>query len=177
MTGTTWVEESGFLEGPVMITNTHCVGAVHQGTIAWRVKQGGPDATGYFWSNPVVAETWDGELNDINGFHVKEANVFEALDATQSGPGGRGQRRRRHRDDLQRLQGRHRHGLARAARTSAGGYTVGVLVQCNYGRKHEPARSQACRSGARSPAPARGTRTRARSSSSSRPTRRSCRTS
>ena len=72
MTGTTWVEESGFLEGPVMITNTHRVGVVHQGTIAWRVKQGGPDATGYFWSNPVVAETWDGELNDINGFHVKE---------------------------------------------------------------------------------------------------------
>src|SRR5215468_3377900 len=73
MTGTTWIEESGFLEGPVMITNTHSVGAVHEGTIAWRVAQGGPDATGYWWSNPVVAETWDGELNDINGFHVKPA--------------------------------------------------------------------------------------------------------
>jgi D-aminopeptidase len=79
MTGTTWIEEGGFLEGPVMITNTHSVGAVHEATIAWRVKEGAADATGYWWSNPVVAETWDGELNDINGFHVKQANVFEAL--------------------------------------------------------------------------------------------------
>ena len=116
MTGTTWVEESGFLEGPVMITNTHSVGAVHEGTIAWRVAQGGPDATGYWWSNPVVAETWDGELNDINGFHVRREHVFEALSSAKAGPRRRRQRRRRDGDDLQRLQGRHRNGLAPAAR-------------------------------------------------------------
>src|SRR6476620_11146253 len=71
MTGTAWVEESGFLEGPVMITNTHSVGVVRDATIAWRVAQGGPDVTGYSWSLPVVAETWDGYLNDVNGFHIK----------------------------------------------------------------------------------------------------------
>src|SRR5215813_10836589 len=71
MTGTTWVEESGFLEGPVMITNTHSVGVVRDAVIAWRVAHGpaGPDDN--WWSLPVVAETWDGWLNDINGFHVK----------------------------------------------------------------------------------------------------------
>src|SRR5215831_9458536 len=71
MTGTTWVEESGFLEGPVMITNTHSVGVVRDAVIAWRVAHGGADATEAWWSLPVVAETWDGWLNDINGFHVK----------------------------------------------------------------------------------------------------------
>src|ERR1700719_1580503 len=70
MTGTTWVEESGFLEGPVMITNTHSVGVVRDAVIAWKVAHGKPDPTGYWWSLPVVAETWDGWLNDINGFHV-----------------------------------------------------------------------------------------------------------
>jgi len=68
MTGTTWVEESGFLEGPVMITNTHSVGVVRDAVIQWRVNHGQPDPTGYWWSLPVVAETWDGWLNDINGF-------------------------------------------------------------------------------------------------------------
>ena len=72
MTGTTWIEESGFLEGPVMITNTHSVGVVRDAVIEWRVKSGRPDASGYWWSLPVVAETYDGYLNDINGFHVKE---------------------------------------------------------------------------------------------------------
>jgi D-aminopeptidase len=134
MTGTTWVEESGFLEGPVMVTNTHSVGAVHEGTIAWRVAQGGPDATGYWWSNPVVAETWDGELNDINGFHVKQANVFEALSSARSGPvaegnvgGGTGM-----------ICNGFKGGIGTASRrlsAEAGGYTVGALVQCNYGRK------------------------------------------
>jgi len=71
MTGTTWVEESGFLEGPVMITNTHSVGVVRDAVIQWRVQHGQPDPTGYWWSLPVVAETWDGWMNDINGFHVK----------------------------------------------------------------------------------------------------------
>ncbi|HEX4438951.1 MAG TPA: P1 family peptidase [Thermoanaerobaculia bacterium] len=134
MTGTTWVEESGFLEGPVMLTNTHSIGAVHEGTIAWRVKQGDPDATGYWWSNPVVAETWDGELNDINGFHVKRENVFEALDKASGGPvaegsvgGGTGM-----------ICNGFKGGIGTASRVltaKEGGYTVGALVQCNYGRK------------------------------------------
>jgi L-aminopeptidase/D-esterase-like protein len=134
MTGTTWVEESGLLEGPVMLTNTHSVGAVHQGTIAWRIRQGGPDATGYFWSTPVVAETWDGELNDINGFHVTEGNVFEALSSARSGRviegnvgGGTGM-----------ICNGFKGGIGTASRVlpgAAGGYTVGALVQCNYGRK------------------------------------------
>src|SRR5256885_6022663 len=78
MTGTTWVEESGFLSGPVMITNTHSVGTVRDAVIAWQVSR---DKTplmvpsDFFWSLPVVAETWDGGLNDVNGFHVKEPHV------------------------------------------------------------------------------------------------------
>ena len=136
MTGTHWIEESGFLEGPVMITNTHSVGAVHQGTIAWRVQHGPADATGYWWSNPTVAETWDGELNDINGFHVKEANVFEALSGARGGPvaegnvgGGTGM-----------ICNGFKGGIGTSSRrlpAAAGGYTVGVLVQCNCGRKHD----------------------------------------
>ncbi|HET7840384.1 MAG TPA: P1 family peptidase, partial [Terriglobia bacterium] len=85
MTGTTWVEESGFLEGPVMITNTHSVGVVRDAVIAWRVKHGGPDESGYLWSLPVVAETYDGYLNDINGFHVHPDDAFHALDTAKSG--------------------------------------------------------------------------------------------
>src|SRR3954465_12245217 len=79
MTGTTWVEESGFLEGPVMITNTHSVGVVRDAVIKWRVDHGHADASGYWWSLPVVAETWDGYLNDINGFHVKPEHAFHAI--------------------------------------------------------------------------------------------------
>ena len=136
MTGTTWVEESGFLEGPVMITNTHSVGAVHEGTIAWRVAQAGPDPTGYWWSNPVVAETWDGELNDINGFHVRPAHAGEALSSAKPGPvaegnvgGGTGM-----------VCFGFKGGIGTASRVlpaKAGGYTVGALVQCNCGRKVE----------------------------------------
>jgi len=66
MTGTTWVDDSGFLNGPIMITNTHSVGVVRDAVIAWKVKNGTPDMEGYWWSLPVVAETWDGYLNDIN---------------------------------------------------------------------------------------------------------------
>ncbi len=134
MTGTTWVEESGFLEGPVMITNTHSVGAVHEGTIAWRVAQAGPDPTGYWWSNPVVAETWDGELNDINGFHVRPAHAGQALSSAKPGPvaegsvgGGTGM-----------VCFGFKGGIGTASRVlpaKAGGYTVGALVQCNCGRK------------------------------------------
>src|SRR6266516_133663 len=80
MTGTPWVEESGFLEGPIIITNTHSVGVARDAVIAWRVRHGAADKTGYWWSLPVVAETWDGWLNDINGFHVKAEEVWHALD-------------------------------------------------------------------------------------------------
>src|SRR5205807_5319804 len=86
MTGTTWVEESGFLEGPVMITNTHSVGVVRDAVIAWRVKHGQPKESEYWWSLPVVAETWDGWLNDVNGFHVHPEDVFHALETARGGP-------------------------------------------------------------------------------------------
>ncbi len=134
MTGTTWVEESGFLEGPVMITNTHSVGVVRDAVIAWRVAHGPADATGAWWSLPVVAETWDGWLNDINGFHVKPEHVFQALDSARSGPvqegnvgGGTGM-----------ICNGYKGGIGTASRKLAakdGGYTVGVLVQCNYGTR------------------------------------------
>src|SRR5881396_1156772 len=83
MTGTAWVEESGFLEGPIVITNTHSVGVARDAVIAWLVKQGTGSQT--LWSLPVVAETWDGWLNDINGFHVKPEDVFHALDTAHGG--------------------------------------------------------------------------------------------
>src|SRR6266496_756699 len=85
MTGTVWVEDSGFLEGPIIITNTHSVGVARDAVIAWRIKHGAADKTGYWWSSPVVAETWDGWLNDINGFHVKPEDVWHALDTAHGG--------------------------------------------------------------------------------------------
>ena len=109
MTGTTWLEDSGFLDGPIMITNTHSVGVVRDAVIAWKVKQGEPDSEGYWWSLPVVAETWDGYLNDINGFHVKPEHAFHAIESAHARPCRRRQRRRRHRYDLQRIQRRHRY--------------------------------------------------------------------
>ncbi len=112
MTGTAWVEESGFLEGPVMITNTHSVGVVRDAVIKWRVSRGSADASGFWWSLPVVAETWDGWLNDINGFHVKPEHAMQALDSGARGTGRGRQRGRRDRHDLQWLQGRHRHRVA-----------------------------------------------------------------
>jgi D-aminopeptidase len=134
MTGTTWVEESGFLEGPVMITNTHSVGVVRDAVIQWRVAHGQPDPTGYWWSLPVVAETWDGWLNDINGFHVKPDHAFGAIDSAKSGPvqegnvgGGTGM-----------ICNGYKGGIGTASRALSakdGGYVVGVLVQCNYGTR------------------------------------------
>jgi len=136
MTGTTWVEDSGFLDGPVMITNTHSVGVVRDAVIAWKVKHGSPDTEGYWWSLPVVAETWDGYLNDINGFHVKPEDAFHALDSAHSGPveegnvgGGTGM-------ICNELKG----GIGTSSRVldaKHGGYTVGVLVQCNYGERDQ----------------------------------------
>jgi len=134
MTGTTWVEESGFLEGPVMITNTHSVGVVRDAVIQWRVAHGQPDPTGYWWSLPVVAETWDGWLNDINGFHVKPEHAFHAIDSAKSGPveegnvgGGTGM-----------ICNEFKGGIGTSSRkidSKAGAFTVGVLVQCNYGSR------------------------------------------
>lgn len=136
MTGTTWVEDSGFIDGPIMITNTHSVGVVRDAVIAWKVKRGDPDMEGYWWSLPVVAETWDGDLNDINGFHVKPEHAFHALDSSHSGPveegnvgGGTGM-----------ICNEFKGGIGTSSRVldaKEGGYTIGVLVQCNYGRRDQ----------------------------------------
>jgi D-aminopeptidase len=136
MTGTTWVDDSGFLNGPVMITNTHSVGVVRDAVISWKVKHGSPDMEGYWWSLPVVAETWDGYLNDINGFHVKPEDAWHALDTAHSGPveegnvgGGTGM-----------ICNEFKGGIGTSSRvlaTKAGGYTVAVLVQCNYGSREQ----------------------------------------
>ncbi len=136
MTGTAWIEESGFLEGPVMITNTHSVGVVRDAVIRWRIDHGAADRSGHWWLLPVVAETWDGQLNDINGFHVKPEHVIHALNSAASGPlaegnvgGGTGM-----------ICNGFKGGTGTASRLlsgDAGGYTVGVLAQCNYGTKSQ----------------------------------------
>ena len=136
MTGTTWLEDSGFLEGPVMITNTHSVGMVRDAVIAWRIQHAPPDANGYSWSLPVVAETADDDLNDMNGFHVKAEHGFHALDSAHGGPveegnvgGGTGM-----------VCNEFKGGIGTSSRvldTKYGGYTVGVLVQCNYGQRNQ----------------------------------------
>ncbi|MEO8440632.1 MAG: P1 family peptidase [Spartobacteria bacterium] len=139
MTGTAWVEESGFLEGPIIITNTHSVGTARDAAIAWRLSHGAADKTGYWWSLPVVAETWDGWLNDINGFHVKPEHITHALDTAAGGPiaegsvgGGTGM-----------IAYEFKGGTGTASRVipvaeaaDAGrSYTVGALVQANCGRR------------------------------------------
>jgi L-aminopeptidase/D-esterase-like protein len=131
MTGSAWVEESGFLEGPVLLTNTHSVGVVRDAVVEWGTRKF-PD-TSHF-SLPVVAETWDGELNDINGFHVKKEDVFSALNGATSGAviegnvgGGTGMR-----------AFGFKAGIGTASRvlaTGDDGLCVGVLVQANFGRR------------------------------------------
>ena len=133
MTGTTWIKEGGFLEGPVFITNTHSVGVVRDASIAWGLKRG---AQLQPWSLPVVAETWDGTLNDINGFHVKPEHVMRALDGARGGlvaegntGGGTGM-----------ICYQFKCGTGTASRKlgeAAGGYTVGVLVQANHGTRSQ----------------------------------------
>ncbi len=134
MTGTTWVQESGLLEGPVAITNTHSVGVVRDAIIQWEVSQ--KNALQPWWL-PVVAETYDGGLNDINGFHVKAEHVVAALDAASGGivpqegavGGGTGM-----------VCHGFKGGIGTASRklpADQGGYTVGVLVQCNYGSRRD----------------------------------------
>jgi len=142
MTGTAWLDESGFLEGPIVITNTHSVGVARDAVIAWRVKHGAADKTGYWWSLPVVAETWDGWLNDINGFHVKPEDVWHALDDASSGPleegsvgGGTGM-----------ICYEFKGGNGTASRkidlrvskdTPARTFIVGVFLQANFGRRQQ----------------------------------------
>ena len=128
MTGTTWIEESGILEGPIAITNTHSVGTVHQAVIEWSVR----NVEGLNWSLPVVAETWDGGLNDINGFHVKPEHVFQAIETASAGPveegsvgGGTGMRAYQFKAGIGTS--------SRLVKTEHGDFTVGVLVQANYG--------------------------------------------
>jgi D-aminopeptidase len=140
MTGTTWVEESGFLEGPVMITNTHSVGVVRDAVIAWQIETQQKSRLNSFeeafWSLPVVGETYDGYLNDINGMHVRAEHVFAALDSAQPGEmaegnvgGGTGM-----------ICYQFKGGIGTASRkldNALGGYTVGVLAQCNFGLRHQ----------------------------------------
>ena len=133
MTGTTWVQESGYLEGPIGITNTHSVGVVRDAIIKWEVSQKNVLQP---WWLPVVAETYDGGLNDINGFHVKDEHVFAALNSATGGlpkegvvGGGTGM-------TCLGFKG----GIGTASRTlplQQGGYTVGVLVQCNFGSRRD----------------------------------------
>jgi D-aminopeptidase len=133
MTGTTWVQESGYLEGPIGITNTHSVGVVRDAIIKWEVTQKNVLQP---WWLPVVAETYDGNLNDINGFHVKEEHVLTALNSAASGlpregvvGGGTGM-------TCLGFKG----GIGTASRklsAQQGGYTVGVLVQCNFGSRRD----------------------------------------
>ncbi len=132
MTGTTWLQESGILEGPVAITNTSSVGVVRDAILQWQVTRPGLQP----WGLPVVAETWDGTLNDINGFHVKPEHVLAALESATSGPvkegsvgGGTGM-----------VCHQFKGGIGTASRllpAAEGGYTVGVLVQCNYGLRRD----------------------------------------
>jgi D-aminopeptidase len=130
MTGTTWVEESGMLEGPVMITNTHSVGVVRDAVIQWMLKTGAGQQA---WGLPVVAETYDGWLNDINGFHVKPEHAFQALDNAKSGPvaegnvgGGTGM-----------ICYEFKGGIGTSSRrVQDTNFTVGVLVQANFGTRN-----------------------------------------
>jgi len=133
MTGTTWVTESGFLEGPVMITNTNSVGVVRDAVLKWFVKTGWYKED-FWYTYPVVAETYDGFLNDIYGFHVKEMNAYEALDSAKAGfikegnvGGGTG---------MMCLGFKGGSGSSsRVVKIKDSTYTLGVFVQANFGRK------------------------------------------
>ncbi|HEX8721052.1 MAG TPA: P1 family peptidase [Pyrinomonadaceae bacterium] len=134
MTGTTWLEESGGLGTPILITNTHSVGVVRDAVIEWNARRGAGEGYSGDFSLPVVAETWDGFLNDINGFHVRKEHVFQALDGAKAGPVAEG--------NVGGGTGMLAHGFKGGTGTSSrvlaaaeGGYTVGVLVQANYGRR------------------------------------------
>ncbi len=133
MTGTTWITESGFLETPVMITNTNSVGVVRDAVLKWFVNKHWYKED-FWYTYPVVAETYDGFLNDIYGFHVQESNAFEALNTADTGRikegnvgGGTG---------MMCLGFKGGTGTSsRVVKIKDSVYTVGVLVQSNFGRK------------------------------------------
>lgn len=133
MTGTTWLTESGFLEGPIMITNTNSVGVVRDAVLKWYVKTGWYKED-FWYTYPIVAETYDGFLNDIYGFHVKEENAWQALDSAKSGRvkegnvgGGTG---------MMCLGFKGGSGTSsRIVKINDSAYTLGVFVQSNFGRK------------------------------------------
>ena len=136
MTGTTWLEESGSLGSPILITNTHSVGVVHDAIIEWNARRGTDGGYSGDFSLPVVAETWDGFLNDINGFHVKKEHAFQALDGARGGPVAEG--------NVGGGTGMIAHDFKGGIGTSSrrvviGGatYTVGALVQANYGAREQ----------------------------------------
>ena len=134
MTGTAWLDETGALSLPVGITSTHAVGAVHRGIIEWSIERN--PALAARWHLPVVAETWDGYLNDVNGGHVTPATAVAALDAAASGPLAEG--------SVGGGTGMNCYGFkggtgtaSRLVRIGAAGYTVGALVQANFGSRRE----------------------------------------
>lgn len=134
MTGTTWVTESGFLEGPIMITNTNSVGVVRDAVLKWYVEKGWYKED-FWYTYPVVAETYDGFLNDIYGFHVQESHAFEALNSAKPGKiqegnvgGGTG---------MMCLGFKGGTGTSsRLIKVKDATYTVGVLAQANFGSKN-----------------------------------------
>ncbi len=131
MTGFVWIEEAGRLDGPITITNTHSCGLARDASLRWMVERGTPDLS-EAWGLPVAAETYDGHLNDINGFHVREAHVFEALDSAAGGPieegsvgGGTGM-----------ICYGFKGGSGTASRrveAAGAGFTLGAFVQANFG--------------------------------------------
>ena len=134
MTGTTWVEESGFLGGPIMITNTHSVGVVRDAVIEWSLGRYPAQTYTGDLSLPVVAETWDGFLNDINGFHLTKEHAFDALNSAASGSVAEG--------NVGGGTGMIAHGFKGGIGTSSRivtidgtTYTLGILVQANYGSR------------------------------------------
>jgi L-aminopeptidase/D-esterase-like protein len=139
MTGAHWLEESGMLEGPVLITNTNSVGIVRDAVIEYAARRWPPASSSWewtVWSLPVVAETWDGGLNDIYGMHVTKQHAFQAIERAASGPvaeggvgGGTGM-----------VCYEFKGGIGTSSRRLSkqeGGYTLGVLVQANFGQRHQ----------------------------------------
>lgn len=134
MTGTVWIEETGHLQGPICITNTHSIGTVRDAVIEWGLKRNllGKDEE-FFWGLPVVAETYDGILNDINGFHVKREHVFQVLNGASSGQveegnvgGGTGM-----------VCHQFKGGIGTSSRRVLDKFMLGVLAQCNYGLRQD----------------------------------------